>query len=329
MNNGFWDEDSVSEYDLVADQAQEAEVLAEEYSQTPLVLEADEDELSEVSEAAAFQLDEQESNTVYNARLRLEQARLYEMLINHDLFEGVDADPRAINVVRNELKHYIVKRLEILMGLHTPVEKKTPSSEVFNPVEADFLKQLAFKGTKGVSKQVESIQHLQEPQTGGLKPLGVKPRQSRPKPVVKPQSKPQPRPEPKIEATAPQPQKKRGRPRKNSVPAQPKEKLAKNNSTKPRDLTHEEIKAIAIQDLKETRGKKPFHKMTTKEKIKEINRVNAKYARSENSAKLPQMTYEEQEQKYMTQQMLAKPGSMGELNNTIARIMIKKQEQGE
>lgn len=330
MSNGFWEEESVSEYDLLDDQAQEAEALAEEYSQAPLVLEADEDELEEVSEAAAFQLDAQESNTIYNARLRLEQARLYEMLINHDLFEGVDADPRAVSVVRNELKHYIVRRLEILMGLHKPVERKTPSSEIFNPVEADFLKQLAYKGTKGASAHSAPPARPQQPQAGGLKPLGAKPRQVQPKPLAKAQPKPQPKPEPQVEAPAPQPQKKRGRPRKQpAAKAVPKKKLVKNNSAGPRELTPEEVKAIAMQDLKETKNKKPFDKMTTKEKIKEINRVNAKYARPQNSGAIPQMSYEEQQQKYMMQQMSAKPGTMGELNNTIAKIMLKRQEQGE
>ncbi|HXF28340.1 MAG TPA: hypothetical protein VN457_00695, partial [Chlamydiales bacterium] len=122
MGKKLWeDDDTVSDYDLIAEDAQKAEELAEEYAAKPSVVEADEEQLEEIAEESAFELNHNESNVIYNARLRLEQAKLYELLINHNLFEGVDASEQAIKNVQNELKFYIVKRLEILLGIREPV----------------------------------------------------------------------------------------------------------------------------------------------------------------------------------------------------------------
>ena len=41
------------------------------------------------------------------AQVRLEQGRLYQMLLKHDLFDGVDADARAMKNVQNEIREFM------------------------------------------------------------------------------------------------------------------------------------------------------------------------------------------------------------------------------
>ena len=168
-------DDHVSEYNLLGDQIVDPyDELLEEYEE-PEIIEAEESDLEDVQERAAFDLNNHESNMVYNARIRLEQARLYEMLINHNVFEGVDADPRAVRAVQQELKQYIVRRLELLMGLRRPVQQKVQENQVFNDVEADFLKQLAYKGTLGATSRAPqtSLNTVkQPPKPTQLKSLG-------------------------------------------------------------------------------------------------------------------------------------------------------------
>jgi hypothetical protein len=99
----------------------------------------------------AYDLEEEEQDVVTEAMVRLEQARLYDMLIKHNMFEGVHANPIALRNVQEELKQYIVERLQILLGIKT--EKQQPTSMKielpFNKLEIQALKDLAFKLTKG------------------------------------------------------------------------------------------------------------------------------------------------------------------------------------
>lgn len=299
MSNNFWNDEneSVSEYELL-EEAQEVEDIAEEYASQPVVVEAPEEALEQVAEESAYDLNHEESNIVYNAKLRLEQARLYDLLINHDLFDGVDADPNAISIVQNELKHYIVRRLEILLGIRQP-EIKKPKEDLssFNSLEVDFLKQLAHKGTFGQTAKVEPTKPKplsSKPSQQGLRPIAYKAPQAPAPPKKKSQ--------PKTKKAAPAP--------KSQEPQKPK----KNNSTRPetkpkikpsghgRQLTMDEAMEIAKAELKEVQGKKAWVDMTQKEKKEEVKRVNEKYKRPrpENSAPFP--TAQQLEMQYMTQQ---------------------------
>lgn len=359
MSN-IWDEDTVSEYELLADDAEEAERIAEEYDKAPEVVEPTEEEVESIVEEAAFELDDEESNVVYNARLRLEQARLYEMLINHNLFDGVDADPRAINIVQNELKHFIVKRLEILMGLRQPViEKAKEIAEVdlpFNDTEVDFLKQLAYKGTLGKSAQGQPLQSTTK-SNPSLNPLSSKKSSNQLKSMSKssaPHKKkvePEPEPEEEPEHTPQPPPKKKAAPKKQ----QPKKTAQKNKSTqqnkpqqkaKPaqkskvnsagvmakRDLTKKEIEELAKQQLAEEQksGKKDWADMTKKEKMQRIREVNAKYARPKPKDMLPMPTAQELEARYQQREALnSNRGGRSQFNATLANILTQRKNKGE
>jgi hypothetical protein len=313
MSN-FWDhedQEQTSEYEMLHDEVEEAERIAEAYAQMPEIIEASDEELEEILESSSFDLDDGESNVIYNARLRLEQARLYEMLVNHDLFEGVEADPSAIKIVQNELKHYIVKRLEMLMGLRQPVSKplETEFEPPFNDVEVDFLKQLAYKGTNGRSIEGEPVRAAPKKQT--IKPVGALP--SSVKKPLKSLGKPtqQNKTKQKISESRPkktvnsQPIVSRTQKVKKTPENKPSNKI-KGGTLNVREMTNKEAEAIAKQDIAETKNKKKWKHMTTKEKIAEIKRVNDKHTRKVSSgASLPFPTPEQLEMQYQTQQQQA------------------------
>lgn len=332
-NNNFWDEDSVSEYDMIAEDAAQSEAVAEEIADSiveemeaeePDLVEASEEQIEEILEEAAYDLDEKESNVIYNARLRLEQAKLYEMLINHSLFAGVDASPDAVKIVENELKHYIVKRLEVLLGIRKP-KVRQPDVEMnielpFNATEINFLKQLAYKGTHGQSATDTAPVAVQPRPT--LNPL-VGSTKAAPKPVQ--QTKPAPQPQP-IQQQRPQTQqqvvkravkkiKKQASPKQppeQPLQSQSNEKPKKNVADKPkvssggalkeRKMTDAEAMALAKADLEAMKNRKPIGKLKGKAKIDAIREVNEKYKRKQINGGAPVPDVKQLEMQYLTRE---------------------------
>lgn len=349
MSKKIWDDEEVSEYDLIAEDAQQAEELAEEYAAQPSVVEADEDELEEISDESAFELTHTESNVIYNARLRLEQAKLYELLINHNLFEGVDASEQAIKNVQNELKFYIVKRLEILLGIREQVvrvEHATAADPQFNDVEVDFLKQLAYKGTFGKSEQAEPVKIA--PKAATLKPIATPiqklkamstPKKAEPKEVV---SAPTPKPPEVKKQAAPVPQPPTKKPVAQAAapakqpapvakkPAAPAKKELKSGIAA-RNLTEAEVIEIAKADLKTASGK-PFHEMTAKEKAAKIKEVNERNKRpSTVPGALPMPSADQLQMKYAMQQenMGGSRDQTKQFNTILASALAAKKTRGD
>lgn len=153
LEMGFWDREYSSEEELA--KTQSALENGVENNLTSFDLDSfDEDIYEDIIEE-----EEDEVSIVNTARIRLEQGRLYEMLIKHDLFEGVDAMPEAIDNVQKEIKTFIMERLEILLGMRA--EKEIQNQQViqasqFNEMEVQALKQVASRLTKGASVNVET-----------------------------------------------------------------------------------------------------------------------------------------------------------------------------
>lgn len=105
---------------------------------------------------------EEDESVVLNARMRLEQGRLYEMLLNHKLFENVSAHPKAINCVEREIKRFVKERLEVLLGLKPDPRIKQLAQPVespqlpFNELEISLLKQVLSKMTKGMTESAQN-----------------------------------------------------------------------------------------------------------------------------------------------------------------------------
>jgi hypothetical protein len=98
--------------------------------------------------------DEDYESVLNDARVRLEMGRLYDMIMNHELFKDVDADPNAARSVQKQIRKFAKEQMEIMLGMRKETSKveRLEIDFPFNQVEIDFLKQLAYKGTKGASE---------------------------------------------------------------------------------------------------------------------------------------------------------------------------------
>lgn len=184
MDMGMWDRDYPTEEELLE---QESGTYEDVYEEGPP--DFDEDLYDDFAEE--FEEDNQQS-LMDNARVRLEQGRLYEMLIKHDLFDGVDALPQAVANVQKEMKDFIMDRLEILLGMKS--EKETVQhityDSQFNELEIQVLKRVASKMSKGMTDVSEpeprELNVVREPpKTSGLNSLNGNAKKNRPTPVAK------------------------------------------------------------------------------------------------------------------------------------------------
>lgn len=174
-------EDSFWESDDVMSEEEANQALEEGNSQTD---QAEEEEEEEEQDAEAQQDDddddddESDSQVLKDAGLRLEQGNLYKMLLKHDLFEGVEADPRAITNVQRELRAFIRERLEILVGLKSDPKIAPKAVQVqlpFTELEIQLLKEFLSKVT-GKTEQ---------PRPAAMRPATVQqPAQAKIKPVL-------------------------------------------------------------------------------------------------------------------------------------------------
>jgi len=329
MSNGnFWDDldkDDDSEYSSMQ------EVEDSNYYD---VDEIGEEILEEIEEESAFDLDDREAAIIYNARLRLKQAELYELLINHNLFEGVDSDPRAIKNVQNELKEYIVERLEILMGMRKDKKQQVMPEEIevsveseFNDVEKDFLKQLAYKGTMGnsakgiVAKKTQTIKPLTQTTPSGLRPL-VK------KEVLT---------EPTVNRAAPTKplQKKEVVQKPKKTATQAKRTVIKKNGLATRKLSKGEAELLAKEELERDlailkNNGKQWNKLSPEEKARRLANDN-KVLRNKGKGKIPTPTQEQINMHYqMSSQNRINGSGKSQFNTVLATaIAAQKLKQGE
>lgn len=111
-----------------------------------------EETVEEVDEEA-----EDYSESLSDASLRLEQGSLYKMIMRHDLFAGVDADPKAVQNVQRAIRKFAKEQMEIMLGMRQDPETATVERlEIdfpFNAVEVDVLKMLAYSASKGATEQ--------------------------------------------------------------------------------------------------------------------------------------------------------------------------------
>lgn len=151
--------------------------------------EYDVDELT--NEVANDEDDDDFTEVLSDARLRLEQGKLYEMIMNHDLFAGVDADPRASKSVQKQVRNFARERMEIMLGIRQetfPVNGTIVSSP-FNDLEVDVLKKLASAASKGATETEEANQPSepgpgQPPKKKTLNTIGNSQRTTKPQPKL-------------------------------------------------------------------------------------------------------------------------------------------------
>lgn len=140
--------------------------------------------------------EEDYSYILTDAKLRLEQGRLYEMLLNHDLFGDVDADERAIRHITRQIRKFAREQMEIMLGMRQEKVLSTNSSP-FTDAEIDALKQLAYVASKGktatqapkspgpsLPPKTNIINTLSTPKTAPKQPATIQPpKQQKPQPT--------------------------------------------------------------------------------------------------------------------------------------------------
>jgi len=167
INGGFFDDDQGPSEDIMSEEEAEAiengqEIQTEQY----------EDEISEeiIADLGMQSEEDQEDDDlendaelVTNARLRLDQGRLYEMVIAHNFFDSVDANEKAIRNVQREIRNFAKERLEVLLGLKpdpklSPVQTKVVQVQSqFSELETDLLKRLLSKMSNGTTDKVKEV----------------------------------------------------------------------------------------------------------------------------------------------------------------------------
>lgn len=246
-------------------------------------IEAEEEELEkdEVEE-------EDDSEILIDARLRLEMGKLYEMIMKHDLFAGVDADPKAVKVVQKEFRAYAQERMEIMLGMRQE-KQETNSFPMdlfpFNSLEVDILKAIAATATKGESRDAEPLDLNSQRPTGRttLNPIGgSRPAPARPAPVA-PRS-----PAKKLTPKAPAPIARSSAKTNAKIQAILEEE----------GLTMDEINEV-FDPNREQLDRKKLAKMTEEEIIARNKQVSLRNKRAENPEKKPMPTPEQLEQMYM------------------------------
>ena len=244
--------------------------------------------------------DEDFANVLVDARLRLEQGKLFEMIMNHNLFDGVDADPRATKIVQKLIRKWAKEQMEIMLGMR----KETSKIETlhidfpFNSMEVTILKKLASAASKGATENSDSyvpeVRRVTEevpvvPKKKSLNSISAAPKHNpQPKPVAK--SEPiKSRPEPLKRESKPQP-----KPETNEKGMLTSKAL--------HEMTEEEKEQKIRENIERNRGKKAY-----------------------NPEALPQPTFEQREALAMSQ--VHKAMGSKNLSSAIVAALNKKAGQ--
>jgi hypothetical protein len=179
--------------DMPEEATAEGEALAEEQLQEfEQTVTADDLAQEDVSSVLEHILTEDEQDTLDDARKRLDQAKLYETIMQNNIFEGINANPRAVLEVQEELKNFAMERLQTLLGMKAP-KSAAPAQQVvqtppqFNDIEVMALRDIAAKLTKNASLAAgEPQQKLKPLQQQAQPPKQAQPLKSAaPKPMVR------------------------------------------------------------------------------------------------------------------------------------------------
>jgi len=110
------------------------------------------DEIYEEELAVATE-DEQTQFILSEAIKRIEQAKLYETLLKHQLFGQGSARPEIISAVEKEIKQFILNRLEILLGLKQEKPPQASATSFASPFSSDQVEALTALADKLLSRK--------------------------------------------------------------------------------------------------------------------------------------------------------------------------------
>lgn len=153
-------------------------------SLVPLKDLSDDEFLESIMEEAVEE--EDYTSVLADANLRIDLASLYKLIMNHDFFDGMDVDQRAIDTVHKEVRRFARERMEIMLGMRQEQAKETIVNSPFNDLEVDILKKLASAASKGATQSPEAnktAQVMKQPRKEGLNTIGSKP-SSKPSQII-------------------------------------------------------------------------------------------------------------------------------------------------
>jgi len=202
MANNLWDDETVEEFRDVPEEAETgskqvqngiassqpamvvpsyrpsnipAEPVVQRQAPRQQVVSADTQEVD--LEDLGIEQEEDFTEVLNDANLRIEQGRLYQMIMNHDLFQGMEADERAVDNVQREIRKFARERMEIMLGMRQEQVAQSANmvSSPFNDLEVDILKKIASKATNGATETAEAneiAQVVKAPPKRTLTPIG-------------------------------------------------------------------------------------------------------------------------------------------------------------
>ncbi len=187
----FWDKKSIKTQAVAYNEAEQA---------TEMVL--DEEAVAEIQGDPQYDVfeedDEDTTSLMADANLRLEQGRLYQMVLENNIFAETNADPRAIKNVQREIRKFVRERLETMLGIRQELAiQETVVSSPFNDLEVTALKMLASRVSGGATEQTAKPTPYTPPVqpkkdgitaiSGNLRPKIDTPLRKEPKTALKPQ----------------------------------------------------------------------------------------------------------------------------------------------
>lgn len=258
-----------------------SEVLGDE---APVYGDGQDYEDSELTEEESYE------SILDDARLRLEQGRLYEMVMKHNPFEGLQADPKAVKIVQNQIVKFAKEQMEIMLGMRQPAQQQQIIEQQiiespFNDLEVKVLQEFASKMTGGRSSSPEANMVAHK-----LKTIAD------PAPQQELRTIAQIQPPAPQSRQAPRPQQPQPRQQARPLPSKPKtpikrerlERLAEEFGVNPKDIGYKPLK-------------KPLHKMTEQELIARNKEAAARQAGSRSApakAAKPMPSFEQQKMMY-------------------------------
>jgi len=209
----FWENDVMTEEEAEAIANGQAYVEEVEEGEDPAdFMEVYEDEYEDMDDEA---LEEKAEEVLDDALVRLEQGRLYKMLMTHikdGMLADVDCEDRSIKNVEREMTAFIVSRIEVLLGIRKrkvkvrQVRPMLKSDPEFTAGEQQVLKKLV---GNAVAKS-------------GIKPMGS------PAEAPKLKSRTAPKKVARKKKAAPLPPAPKGRVKKRTKKTAPKKPLTKS-----------------------------------------------------------------------------------------------------
>jgi hypothetical protein len=271
----------------------------------------------EVEETSAEEEEEDFTEVLSDASLRLEQGNLYKLIMNSNLFDGVEADPKAIQNVQKQVRKFAKEQMEIMLGMRreTAIVEHLDINFPLNALELEILKKLAFAATKGASEHADAyvpeVTRTTEEVPVVNKKMALNPiRGNTPKKLA-----PKPKPQPKRALPS-----KPAAPVKRSKLDQTIDQIAREEGI-PRELLEENLPGL---------GGKPLHEMSENE-ILERNRLAAQRLGKSvpSSTALPMASYEQQEQMALARGAQIAGGTplMSQILDAVKKMPVKRQDE--